>query len=144
MSMNNEELSLKFAVMENQLTTLVASNQRIEAAMGMIASLDKSIAEIKSDHKHFTTKIAEVERDTAICAADRDRQHDKILVELNNVKTDTNHAKSVAKTAIWFLSGLGSIATGFFIYLFNTADMNKDVNTRQTQEIQDLQNWRKQ
>jgi hypothetical protein len=149
MSMNNEELSLKFAVMENQLTTLVASNLRIEAAMDKISSLDKMIAQITSDNKHITQKLVDVARDTEICASSHEREttklwdqitqiKDRITIVQTEAKTEVTHVRSVAKTAVWFASGIFVVAGSFFTYLFNTASLNKETNVKQTQEIQEI------
>lgn len=142
MSMNNEELSVKFAVMESQLTMLLASNVRIEAAMDRISSLDKMITQITSDNKHLNQKVLEIEKDTALCAASHKSEDEKLWSEVSILKDAVSNARGTARTTIWFITGMCVVAGSFFTYLFNTADDNKDVNTRQTQEIQDLKNWR--
>jgi hypothetical protein len=142
MSMNNEELSVKFAVMESQLTALVASNLRIEAAMDKIASIDRTIAEITSDSRYVNEKIRDIEKDTAHCMASHERESQKLWSEVATLKDAVSHARGIAKTAIWFIGGASVVAGAFFTYLFNTAAWNKETNIKQNQEIHELQNWR--
>jgi hypothetical protein len=142
MSMNNEELSVKFAVMESQLTMLLASNVRIEAAMDRISSLDKMITQINSDNKYLSQKVLEIEKDTALCAASHKSEDEKLWAEVSDLKDSVSSARGMARTAIWFISGMALVAGSFFTYLFNTAGLNKETNVRQSQEIQELKNWR--
>jgi hypothetical protein len=142
MSMNNEELSVKFAVMESQLTMLLASNVRIEAAMDRISSLDKMITQITSDNKYLNQKVLEIEKDTALCAASHKSEDEKLSSEVSILKDAVSNARGMARTAIWFIAGVSVVAGSFFTYLFNTASLNKETNVKQSQEILELKNWR--
>lgn len=139
MSMNNEELSIKMAVFENQLSNLVASNTRIEASVEKIASLDRTIAEIVANYGFMSQKLIEVERETAMCSANHARETEKLWLEISTAKDRISHANGVAVTAIWFICGACVVAGSFLTFLFNTANSNKEVNIQQTQQIQQLE-----
>lgn len=138
MSMNNEELSIKFAVMENQLSNLVASNLRIEDALIKLGALDKAIAEMVASSTYLHQKVIEIDRDTSQCAAANTEKNIKVWEELNHLKEKISHAHGIALTAIWFVTAVTAVLGAFLGFLFNTAASNKDTNTVQTQQIQQL------
>jgi len=135
MAMDNEQLSTKLAVMENQIGSLVQSNQRIESALEKIAGFDKSLAELIQKHSYLSERIIEVEKETEKCAQSHIRETEKLWIEVSALNKLAHKANGIAIGGLVFLSIITGIATFFFTFLFNTANENKTAIAEHKQQI---------
>lgn len=130
MSMNTEELSTKFAVMENQLGNLMDATVRIENSIIKLGTLDKTMSEIVVSNTYMHQKVVDLEKDSGY-----------ISLALNTANGEITKAQGAVTSAKYLLSAFAFIAACFFGYLFNTAQDNKRVNIQQTEQIEYLKHY---
>jgi pyridoxine 5'-phosphate synthase PdxJ len=135
MPLDNEQISTKLAVMENQISTLVQSSQRVEALLERISLFDKTQSELLQRYTYLNERHIETSTKVDKCAESHEKETVKLWSEVTELKDKANKAHGIGLGAMAFAGVIACIATYFFTFLFSTAQENKAGNIRQDQQI---------
>ena len=127
MSLSNEDLSIKLATMEGQMSSLVISVNRIEASITRLILIDRTIAELGVSFLHVKEAVLTANRDIEnIKTESRNDAH--VINNRVDVCTalisENKDRITFASGAVWVITGLMTVLLLMGAWLFNRVDYN--------------------
>lgn len=138
MSMTNEQFSVKQAVQDEKLSNIEASNLRIENRLDQLNVLAKTMAEIVASNNFMHQKYIELERVSSHNDALQLAENALIWKEHNELSKKAGQAYGIAIASIFFITSISAVYYPKIESLYDRAGSNKDANTTQTQQIENL------
>lgn len=136
--MSNEQFSVKQAVQDEKLSNIEASNLRIEHRLDKLNALEKTMAEIVASNNFMHQKYVDVEHISAQNESKQKEENALIWKEHNELSKKLGQAHGMAIASIFFISAISAVYYPRIETLYLYAGNNKDLNTTQTQQIQNL------
>lgn len=139
MSSSNEDLSIKLATMEAQISSVVDSVSRIEASITRLILIDRTMAELAVSSLHTKEAIVTANRDIEAI-----KSENRIESQLVNARVDfcskligeSKDKITFASGAVWVLTACIGIILMVSAWMFNRIDYNHKLVNSHEQRIE--------